>query len=108
MGLKRFGILGSSTSDVAPDVWYDNIVLNVGEIAVESEITLVEDNSTEAFMFTSTSGTVYSLQSSTNAMDAIPTWVNAGLEVAGNGSDQLLFDPAGFDSNKTYRIIEAP
>jgi hypothetical protein len=34
-------------------------------------------------------------------------WNSAGFTVAGNGGTMQMFDPTGFDSNKTYRVRAA-
>ena len=73
-----------------------------------SDSTEIAMSGTGSGSGTSSSGTVYVLQSSTNATAAIPDWVPAGIEVTGNGADMMLFDPAGYDAGKTYRVIEAP
>lgn len=106
MGLKRFGLIGSSDANVDPDVLYDNILLNIGEVAVDPPITGLQGGVAPGFAFPSAEGAVYVLQSSTNATAAIPVWVDAGMQVTGNGAERVLFDPAGHDSGKTYRIVE--
>lgn len=106
LGLKRFGLIGSSDADVDPDVLYDNILLNIGEIAVNPPVTEVRDGQAQGFSFASADGAIYILQSSTNASAAIPVWVDAGMQVTGDGAEKVLFDPGGFDGDKSYRVIE--
>lgn len=108
LGMQRFGFVGSSNSDVDPDVWFDNVILGIGEIISGASISQSLDSQVEGLSFTSTSGTVYALQSSTNEMAEFPDWLHTGMEVVGDGSDQVLFDPTGFDTNKGYRVVEAP
>lgn len=108
LGLGRFGLHGSSNADVDPDMMFDHIVLSIG---VAPQVVAFQDvgAGTEAgFAFDSESNVVYTLQSSTNAASPSPDWDGAGMGVRGDGSGRVLFDPAGFSTGKTYRVIQVP
>ena len=60
-----------------------------------------------AMEFTSVLGAVYQLQST---MSIVPptNWVETGATITGNGDALLLFDPTGFATQKTYRVLANP
>jgi hypothetical protein len=62
---------------------------------------IVED--TAALEFNTTPGVTYRLQSTTNLQAT--GWVSSGTLILGAGGTQLAFDPTGFSTSKTYRII---
>ena len=55
-----------------------------------------------AITFTSQVGRTYFLQSTTNA----PDWEESGSRIDGTGGILRLHDPAGFSTQKTYRVVE--
>jgi hypothetical protein len=58
---------------------------------------------TPALQYLSESGLTYSLECSTGG-DFDP----AGVEQTGNGLIQRFYDPSGFDTGKTYRVVATP
>jgi len=62
---------------------------------------VVED--TAALEFNTTPGVTYRLQSTTNLQAT--GWVSSDSLILGAGGTQLAFDPTGFPTSKTYRII---
>jgi hypothetical protein len=110
LGLGRFGLHGSSNSDVDPDYLFDNILLQRIEETTGGPVpffhTTIETNVAEGYSFLSETGRVYSLQWSTNPAAAFPVWIDAGMEVGGNGSTRSLFDPAGVSTSRVYRVVE--
>ena len=82
-------------------VIYDDLSLTLGPI----DITEVQVEDTVGLAFATTPDILYRLQSTT---DLLPPQVftNTGAIVEGNGSNMFIFDPAGFDDNKAYRVEE--
>jgi hypothetical protein len=66
----------------------------------ESGLTRVDNVNVTFFDFDSVPGFEYGLESSTNMTD----WVSSGLTVTGDGGTMSVFDPAGTDTNKSYRV----
>jgi len=71
-------------------------VLSVTNVVVEDTVAL---------QFLSSSNVNYELESTTNPVSQ--PWNSAGWQVVGNGGPMLMYDPTGFDSNKSYRVREA-
>ena len=55
-----------------------------------------------AISFNTTEGEHYFLQSAINP----PDWMDTGASVIGTGGVQQMYDPAGFSTEKTYRVLE--
>jgi len=109
LGIKRFGLVGSSNPETDPDVWFDNILLESFEIPASPQpISFVGTVVTNGFSYLSQTGETYALQSSTNATSEFADWKAAGMEAAGDGTVQVLFDPKGIDPAKDYRVVKAP
>ena len=53
--------------------------------------------------FASDDGQGYRLESTTSPTNTV--WQDAGFTIHGDGGTRLAFDPAGMDTQKTYRII---
>jgi hypothetical protein len=102
LGLQRFGLHGSSNAAVDPDYLFDTIVLRVGDAPSPATFREITTGYAPGLAFASASDVVYAIQASTNGMD----WMTAGMEVHGNGAERILFDPAGFSTTKTYRVIQ--
>ena len=101
LGLGRFGLHGSSDGDVDPDYLYDNIVVRPGVVDAELRpFTFIQPTVANGFSFLSETGTTYRLQWSTNFLP----WADAGIEVEGDGTPRLLFDPAGDLTSRVYRV----
>lgn len=79
----------------------DNILLE----SVEPEPVIASARLTSAtgIQFAGETGTVYALQYELTASPGV--WMDAGIERRGTGSNTLLFDPAGFSTERTYRVI---
>lgn len=107
LGLGRFGLHGSSNVDVDPDYLFDNIVLRTGAVPQGVAFRDIGTAFEPGFAFLSASNGVYVLQSSTNATAPSPAWDPTGMQVVGNGAERILFDPAGFSTGETYRVIQA-
>lgn len=54
--------------------------------------------------FTSTADSTYRLQYTTNLLG--DAWVTAPIVLIGTGGSMTAFDPAGFSTQKSYRIVE--
>ena len=67
-------------------------------------ITNVMVEGTLGIQFESLPGTDYQLGWSTNLVD----WDTKNLTIHGQGQTETAFDPSGFDTNKTYRIVTVP
>ena len=57
--------------------------------------------------FLSESNGTYKLESTTDLVTS-NDWSGTGAFLLGNGTNQLFFDPAGFSTNKAYRIVSVP
>ena len=79
-------------------------VLDVSPSSVEVTAVTVED--TTGLEFLSDPGIDYRLQYSTEVV--VSNWTDAGYTITGDGGLRYAFDPAGFDTNKTYRLNFAP
>jgi hypothetical protein len=109
LGIKRFGLVGSSIDATDPDIWFDNILLESFVVQASAQpITSVASVVTNGLSYLSETGVTYALQSSTNATVEFPIWKDAGIEAAGDGAVQILFDPKGTDPAKAYRVVKAP
>jgi hypothetical protein len=85
-----FRTSGSSVSNSVPLP-----VLSITNIIVEDTV---------AIQFLSTSNVDYGLECTTDPTNQ--PWISTGWKTIGNGGPMLMFDPNGFDSNKTYRVRE--
>jgi len=74
----------------------------VPEIGVAITTGLVND--VTSFTFDAGDGTNYQLECSTDGTN----WTAANVIIHGLGQTETTFDPNGYDSNKTYRIVEVP
>ena len=80
-----------------------------GTIAVlqTAEFTQVGLEDTVAMQFLSLSGTVYTLEYTTDLVNS-SEWFNTGSSLSGSGSDMYFFDPhegAGSSTSRAYRIV---
>jgi hypothetical protein len=80
----------------------DCVVVVPPELGVAITTGVVND--VTGFMFDSDNGTNYQLECSTNDVD----WTAANVLIHGLGQTETTFDPNGYDSNKTYRIVIKP
>lgn len=70
------------------------------------EVEFAQIDLTRVFAFSITN----SLPDVTYRLDFAPmvapsNWVSSGFRVDGNGGDLILYDPAGFDTTKFYRVV---
>ena len=87
-----------------------SLALNPGSTALQltlsdtgqeqPELTVVENVDSIYFDFDSTLGMEYSIESSTNLVG----WVFTGLIVTGDGGTMSVFEPAGTEPDKAYRL----
>ena len=66
-------------------------------------ITNITVNPADLLEFASDDGQDYRLEFTTSPTNT--TWQEAGFTIQGDGGIRLAFDPAGIDTQKTYRII---
>jgi len=109
--LISFGIIeqGSSATFYRADEHTDQsehpwVLLTVNATDITPVVTNVTVDSEAGFQFDSTAGTDYGLQCSTNGTD----WISGNITVHGLGQTELVFDPAGIDTSKQYRIAILP
>ena len=88
-------------SDLRHDAFF---ILDVSPSTVEVTAVTVAD--TVGLEFDSDDGIVYRLQYNTNLVSA--SWTDAGYTITGDGGVRTAFDPAGFDTNTSYRLSFAP
>ena len=90
--------------------------IDVFEVGIDNFITLAPPMDvsiaqfgvadTPALQYLSRSGLTYSLESRPTPTGG--NFVPAGAVQTGDGSTQNIFDPAGFDAGKTYRVVTGP
>jgi predicted ester cyclase len=66
-------------------------------------VTNITVEPADVLEFVSDAGQSYRLEFTTNPTNVI--WQDAGFTIEGDGGTLLAFDPAGVDTQKTYRII---
>jgi hypothetical protein len=94
-----------SPADQNVKVNNDFVFRTYGDVTPPWGIDTISITIVPGMRFSSVSGVVYRLEYTTNT--APPwDWVPAGVSIAGNGGDQVFFDPDGPDTNRTYRILE--
>jgi len=108
----RFRMAGSAGSAFSSSRYFvdsalvctdgDCVVVVPPELGVAITTGIVND--VTGFMFDSDNGTNYQLECSTNDVD----WTAANVVIHGLGQTETTFDPNGYDSNKTYRIVIKP
>ena len=69
------------------------------------EIEVVEVNDVKAFRFMSEAGLDYELQKSATGQPA--DFLSTGAFTRGDGTEQFLYDPAGFAAGAAYRVVKA-
>ena len=88
-------------SDLRHDAYF---VLDVVPSTVEISGIVVEE--TAAIQFESDPGIAYRLQYGTDLV--VTNWIDAGFTIEGDGGLLNAYDPAGFSTQKTYRLTFAP
>ena len=107
-GFNWAGWNGNYFSGDLDDIRLSDAVLSPGEfltrpLVPEPALTEVENVNTTMLTFESVLGIFYGLESATTLSP--PDWTPAGLTIAGNGGDMLLFDPTGLSTQKHYRVV---
>jgi hypothetical protein len=92
---------------IGSEVSFESISLTGSNIVEEIEITQVAAANTTALEFLSQSNVVYGLDSTTDLVTS-NNFMSTGAYTIGNGTNQFLFDPAGFSTNKAYRVQADP
>jgi hypothetical protein len=69
---------------------------------VDADAITLED--VVVLQYTSNVASVYHLEFTTDLINS-SSWQRAGANITGDGNVQFLYDPAGNDTNKAYRII---
>ncbi len=106
----RYRFEGSASAGPADSGWFidSTLICTDDDCALPPEpgvlITAGLVNDVTGFMFDSGVGTNYQLECSTDGTN----WTGANVTIHGAGQTETTFDPNGYDSNKTYRIVVVP
>lgn len=100
--------LNGNTQDYYPDTSGGGsgggfFVYRFSALVTQPVVNAVSVGSVAALEIDSRGGEFYQLQYVTNALST--NWAFAGHPVAGTGSNLVLFDPTGYSTAKTYRVI---
>ena len=79
----------------------DNLFIGRGDLGLV--FTDIAREAETVFSFQSTSGNVYQLQFS--ADPEAEGWTDAGYTLHGSGGEMHAYDPAGFSTGRSYRIL---
>ena len=85
-------LMGAAGDGLAIGAWQRLVVISSAEV---DEVT--------GLQFQSIDGVLYELQYATDLVT--PVYTNTGLIVEGNNQVLTLFDPTGFSTQKTYRVV---
>ena len=96
--------LAGQWNGVETAAYHSHVEVTSDPLASAVTITNVTVDGTIAFQFESVAGTDYELESSTNMVD----WDTKNITIHGLGQTETAFDPSGFDTNKTYRVLTVP
>jgi hypothetical protein len=83
-----------------------NFALGAGTVVPGPKITEVGFVDDTVLVFTSLNGQNYALESTIDETTGV--WVKAPYTIEGTGGDITLYDPDGYSTNKTYRLLEVP
>lgn len=72
------------------------------------ELSDLQPATVPGYAFPTTTGTLYELQSTFDTNAGSVNWLSTGAQTYGNGSQRVLFDPAGPSTQKIYRVISNP
>ena len=95
------------TADEAGAIFDAGLLGNDLGTLIEATTTTVSQVVIEdatAISFNTDAGSTYVLEYA--EPPASNTWVDAGFELIGDGNERMAFDPAGFSTNKAYRVIK--
>ena len=70
-------------------------------------IDVVTTGDTMGLTFTSQTGTTYRLDATPDLVNS-NDWSSTGAFAEGTGVGMVLYDPAGFDTNRLYRVVVVP
>ena len=104
--LECFLAHGAETN-IGSEVSFGSISLTGSNIIQEVAFTQVTTEDTVALEFLSQSNVVYGLDSTTDLVTS-NNFTSTGAYTIGSGTNQFLFDPTGFSTNKAYRILINP
>lgn len=93
---------GTVTGSLRVDANFDNLVLTPLPVS----FTNVTVSDVMGMEFESDAGTTYGLEYSLPAMP--DDWNSAGVVLTGVGGPMQFFDPTGFSTSRTYRILQNP
>lgn len=82
------------------------LVCLAGGVPVLMDLTVVVDPDTIGLRFNSNPNSDYRLQFNNQA--ASGPWTNAPFTIHGTGDEITVFDPDGYSTQKTYRLIALP
>ena len=96
--------LAGQWNAVETAAYHSHVEVTTDPAGTAVTITNVMVEGTMGIQFESLPSTDYQLESSTNLVD----WDIRNFTIHGLGQTETAFDPSGFDSNKTDRIVTVP
>lgn len=96
-----------AATQIGSEVSFESISLVGTNLNLEVEFAQISSQDADGIEFPSQSNVVYGLDSTTDLVTS-NNFTSTGAYLIGDGSTQLLFDPAGFSTNKAYRVQADP
>jgi hypothetical protein len=94
------------TSGEKQIIWDDITYTIISGPDLPVDITQIQVDDVIGMQFDSFTGTNYRLQFTTDMNSGI--WVNADYLMFGTGQEMTAFDPSGFSTQKSYRVVALP
>jgi hypothetical protein len=82
----------------------DNFLLGPNGVAGPIHTDDITIDDVAVLQYTSEVGRLYNLEFTTDLISS-SVWQRAGANIVGDGGVQFLYDPAGSDTNKAYRVV---
>ena len=101
-------VLDQINTGIGSEVSFESIVLQGTSLElVTAEFTQASTEDTFAMEFLSDVDVIYRLDSTTDLVTS-NNFMSTGAFTIGNGTNQFLYDPTQFSTNKAYRIVVNP
>ena len=94
-------------AEIGSEVSFGSISMTGTQLIEDISFLQVAADDTMAMEFDSQSDIVYRLDSTTDLVTS-NNFTSTGAYTIGTGTNQVLFDPTGFSTNKAYRIVVNP
>ena len=94
------------TSGEKQIIWDDITYTVISGADLPVDITEIQVDDVIGMAFDSFTGTTYRLQHTTNMSGGV--WTDADYVMFGTGEEMTAFDPSGFSTQKSYRVVALP